>query len=286
MRSGPEMKLFGAKQKTKVKIEPIGAVTPLGHRATGLGDRLPAEARARVEPGFPLVDGPHYHDVLAALHEVLTPDWYLEIGTFRGASLSLCPGKFVAIDPQFLLTHFNWAGAPRGHFFQQTSDDFFAGDFLHRNGIQPQLGFLDGMHLFEYLLRDFINFERVVAPGGAVVLHDCLPGNSQMEARDRNVAGAGEPWTGDVWKVLQILLDHRLDLTIDVVDAFPTGLVIVRGLDPDNDTLAQIYNDTVARLKDVPLAEFGPNNYFDRFTIQSSHSFLKALTAQTSEKGT
>jgi hypothetical protein len=40
-------------------------------------------------------------------------------------------------------------------------------------------------------------------------------------------------WVGDTWKVLECLLDHRPDLTIRVVPAPPSGIVVVRGLDPD-----------------------------------------------------
>jgi hypothetical protein len=202
-----------------------GKLLPIGHRA-GAKARVLKDPRGETpEPGFPTVDGPHYYDVLAALHDFVTPEWYFEIGTNRGGSLEVCPGKFIAVDPQLILTNFSMKDRPEGHFFQITSDGFFDLGFLEGLGIRPELGFLDGMHRFEFLLRDFMNFEKRSAPGAIAILHDCLPFTAAMTARDWDPKKTRQ-WTGDVWKTLAILLKHRPDLQIDVLDAYPTGLVI------------------------------------------------------------
>jgi hypothetical protein len=39
-------------------------------------------------------------------------------------------------------------------------------------------------------------------------------------------------WTGDVWKAVFVLLRYRPDLRLTVIDARPSGLVLVEGLDP------------------------------------------------------
>ena len=40
-----------------------------------------------------------------------------------------------------------------------------------------RLAFIDGMHLFEFALRDFINTERHCSPKAVIVFDDILPRN-------------------------------------------------------------------------------------------------------------
>ena len=53
------------------------------------------------------------------------------------------------------------------------------------------LRFIDGMHLSEFALRDFINIEPFMADTGVIVIDDVLPRNGLEAARDRKT----EPWT-------------------------------------------------------------------------------------------
>lgn len=256
----------------------LGRLTKIGHRA-GAGHKVLADPRTvGPDAGFPLVDGPNYYDVLAALHDMLKPEWYFEIGTNRGGSLEVCPGRFIAVDPKLILRDFSMGDRPEGHFFQDTSDGFFEEKFLERTGIRPELGFLDGMHRFEFLLRDFMNFERCAAPGAMAVLHDCLPFTEAMTARDWDPKKT-KLWTGDVWKTLVILMDHRPDLQFDILDAWPTGLVVIRNLDPDNHVLGTVYDQVVAEHMDTDIGRYDPAAYFGRFDIQSSYSAVEALRA-------
>lgn len=267
--------MFGLRKSrsARPKLKPLKALTPVGTRAGA--PRLPDGLAAQVAEGYPVVDGPHYLDVFQALHKVLKPDWYLEIGTAYGKSLDRCPGDFVAIDPAFRLERFEMGSRRRGLFFQQTSDDFFASGFLADNGIVPGLGFLDGMHLFEYLLRDVMNFEKCAAPDSYAVLHDCLPFNPKMQAREE--PGDTYFWTGDVWKTHVILRELRPDLTIRVLDAYPTGMVLITGFDPDNRVLDDAYEAQVARLMDLDITDYGAAAYFDPIEIESAHAVVQGL---------
>ena len=92
--------------------------------------------------------------------------------------------NFVAIDPVFRLKSADFKCAGEMLFFRQTSDDFFASGFLKRNDILPKLAFVDGMHQFEFALRDFINCEKTMDPGGVVCVHDVAPFNGPMTTRD------------------------------------------------------------------------------------------------------
>ena len=111
-------------------------------------------------PNFPPLDGTNYRNVLRQIEDYLNPAWYLEIGSRTGHSLMERKCNFVAVDLEFDIKRNVFNRAQQMHFMQQSSDDFFASDFLDRLGITPDLVFIDGMHLFEYALRDFMNAEE------------------------------------------------------------------------------------------------------------------------------
>ena len=80
------------------------------------------------------------------------------------------------------------------------------------------------MHLFEYLLRDFMNTEAASDPKGVIMMHDLVPHDLAMTTRDLSaIRGA---WTGDVWKLLPILQRWRPDLTLTMLNLRPTGRAV------------------------------------------------------------
>lgn len=224
----------------------------------------------------PAMSGMPYLRMISALHQTLDPKWYLEVGTFAGRSLALADCSFVAVDPQFKLrnppAH---PGARQMHFFQQTSDDFFASGFCERNDIRFDLAFLDGLHHFEALLRDFINAERLMAPGGVILLHDCCPTSVAMADR----SPTPDLWTGDVWKTLLILLRVRKDLEINVASAAPTGLAVVRGLNPDSTVLDDLYEGLVEEYSAFGLddLEGGLDGYYAQVPLARPRAVLAKM---------
>lgn len=205
--------------------------------------------------------GEHYAAVLAKLSRSAGVRRYLEIGVESGAVFSgIACGHGVAVDPAFQIRNNVAAGKTRVSLFQLTSDAFFAQLDLRRDvGGRLDLAFLDGMHLFEFLLRDFLNTEAICRRDSIIVLHDCLPVAEPMIDRDPEQAGLrsrGTPfeswWTGDVWKVVPILKRHRPDLDVMLVDAPPTGLVVVTGLDPSSRVLKSRYDAIVEEFTRVP----------------------------------
>jgi hypothetical protein len=208
--------------------------------------------------------GMPYYRFLRQLHEACLFDWYLEVGCRSGESFAPVRSKTLAVDP-FFRAEINIIGKkPALHVFQATSDDFFANGFLARNDIRLGLAFLDGMHLFEFLLRDFMNTEAAMDPNGVIMMHDCVPFGLKMTRRDLNNLPAGA-WTGDVWKLIPILQAWRPDLTVSVLDCRPTGLVCISGLDPANRVLADNYDRIVAEYSDVELKDFGVERFFASF---------------------
>jgi len=86
------------------------------------------------------------HELLAILHKVLQPDFYLEIGVQTGKSLNIADCTALGIDP---MPRSNIKLKPHAKVLRMTSDEFFANhaeDMLHPS---PDLVFIDGMHLFE-----------------------------------------------------------------------------------------------------------------------------------------
>lgn len=175
-----------------------------------------------------------YVDLLDLLHESLRPRTYVEIGVGWGRSLALAHSETtsVGIDPRPKL---RTVIPVRTRIFRLTSDEFFESHDLNAllDGLPVDLAFIDGMHLFEFALRDFIHLERAARPGSVIAIHDCSPPNAEVATRER----VSRFWTGDVWKLIPCLRERRPDLTVCVVDAPPSGLGLVTGLDPTSGVL-------------------------------------------------
>ena len=189
------------------------------------------------------------HEFLAMLHERLKPRGYLEIGVFSGDSLRLVqPGKpAIGIDPDPHL-HGHFPGTTQ--VYRMTSDHFFgpplrAEDDGHGQYVLDNLdlAFIDGMHLFEFALRDFMHLEEFCTSDSVILLHDCYPGNAKIGARK----AITDWWAGDVWKLVVCLKEYRPDLRISVVDVPPTGLGILTGLNPASRVLKDHYEEICGR---------------------------------------
>lgn len=185
-----------------------------------------------------------YKNALARIHEAVGPRIYLEIGVRHGDSLRLAGQRTlsIAVDPEMAVP---LEVARRCHLERMTSDEFFAGPRVRELlGAQPiDMAFIDGMHLFEYALRDFINIEANAGPRSVIVLHDCLPRDAVTAARERTT----DFWTGDVWKLVLCLMDYRPELELSLIDAGPSGLCLIGGLKPGDSTLGDEYSAIVER---------------------------------------
>jgi hypothetical protein len=226
------------------------------------------------DPGYPRAGGRYYLDVFADLHARLDLDWYLEIGTETGKGLVDVRANVISVDPTFQLRYDVIGSKGEVHLFQQTSDAFFASGYLEKIGITIDIAFLDGMHLFEFLLRDFLNTERHMKPGGRVMMHDCIPFNRSMAARERGRLDV--PWTGDVWKILPILAAYRPDLKVTALDASPTGVILIENLDPESRTLRENYDTIVADYALLTLEEFGLARFCRSFPVIGSAILIDA----------
>ncbi len=192
-----------------------------------------------------------HYPLLANIHALLTPGTYLEIGVQHGQSMNLAcrTTKCFGVDPS---PDIRFPLNPDAEIFQCTSDRFFqekADTIL--NGRKIDLAFIDGMHLFEFSLRDFIHIERFATPDSVILLHDTIPINAVASSRERTTRS----WCGDVFKLILGLKKYRPDLKITNVNVKPSGLAIITGLHPESDTLEKNYEKIVA--------EFMPLKYGD-----------------------
>jgi hypothetical protein len=193
-----------------------------------------------------LMPGPHYREVLARVHERLRPRCYLEIGVDTGATLALARHSRLAIgvDPAERPLAANLPASAQ--IFREESDAFFERTRDSVFGAQRvDLGFIDGMHRFENALRDFANLERWAHAGAAIVLHDCVPIVARTATRERRT----KFWVGDTWKVVFALARFRPELKIRTILAPPSGLVVVRRLNPGSTLLTERFDAIVASLQ-------------------------------------
>jgi len=195
--------------------------------------------------------GPPYRDVLRRLHELLRPRTYLEIGVETGATLGFAKAaeRVIGIDPDASKLRRELV-PPNARVFHETSDDFFARQTRAQalGAHHVDLAFIDGMHWFEFALRDFINVEAWSTPASVAVLHDCLPLFPLTASRERRT----KFWVGDVWKVVGILRRYRPELRVKIVATAPSGLCVVRGLDPTSRVLRDHLAEIVEQYRERP----------------------------------
>jgi predicted O-methyltransferase YrrM len=245
----------------------------LSDAAEWLADRFAAESQSdrgvayfqrmlKINPGWGVLygglcrltfPGDDHIQLLRALHENVRPKFYIEIGVSKGVSIStvMPTTEAVGVDPAPQIAH----SLPSNiSIYTETSDAFF--DAYEQ---RPQFGkrkidmaFVDGLHLFEQALRDFINVEKRATANGLIAIHDCIPFDAFASARDYNAPY----WVGDVWKCLAVLMDHRPDLKIEIVGAPPSGLVLISGIDPGSRLLEDKFDSLVGDYAPLRFADW------------------------------
>jgi hypothetical protein len=253
----PPQKPISKPQKKPVRPKPKSTSTPRGW-----------------QPSDPFVSHPEpqmtRHELLQGLHEKIRPRTYLEIGIRTGRSMVLSRCRSIGVDPFFKIDNPIHCDV---QLVKATSDDFFAGDepLAHFEGVPVDLAFIDGMHLSDFALRDFINIEPFIADTGVVVLDDVLPRNGLEAARDRKT----EPWTGDVYKVAEILRSRRPDLVVLLINTAPTGTAVVLGVDQASTILKDAYAEEEAYLL-RPDPQTPPQEYMERSIAIEPDVLLKS----------
>jgi glycosyltransferase involved in cell wall biosynthesis len=131
---------------------------------------------------------------------------YLEIGVETGFTFNnvhfLTENK-TGVDPDPKCSYPN--------LIEKTSDSFFEDNKEHTKDVI----FIDGMHQTEYILRDINNSIKILNAEGKIFIDDILPltYDEQLKIPNRHyyengILKYGEPWTGDVWKLLYFMLQN------------------------------------------------------------------------------
>lgn len=218
---------------------------------------------------------------------------YLEIGVSRGQAFQrISAYQKIAVDPAFRLTERTRrladAKARATHYFETTSDDFFASQtaFLEQRPIDVAL--IDGMHTYEQVVRDVENTVRYLRDDGVIFLHDCNPAfeliGRRAESWDDFVTQQKGPlvigiWSGDVWKSIVYLRSMRDDLRVAVLKC-DMGVGVVRKGSPESqlsyspaEIEALSYKDLAADRK--RLLNLKPARYLGEFLGASAGSSPK-----------
>lgn len=189
--------------------------------------------------------GISYLEWLDKLYEYLKPKNVIEIGVSQSASLARVPAPAIAIgvDPAPSVIY---PLQTEAHIFAETSDDFFARRNVSEllRGEPLSIGFIDGSHIFEQALRDFMNLEKFCGPNSVIMFHDTVPLDELTQRRTPETHFS----TGDVWKTILCLKKYRPDLNIFTIATAPTGLTVVTGLDPRSSVLVENYDRGIADL--------------------------------------
>ncbi len=206
-----------------------------------------------------------YYHLLAEIHRKWPPRVYIEIGVATGKSLALTgtSTRSLGIDPSTASQeHFHYNSPENDpHLYKMTSDDFFANCDVIKEMGRPHfdVAFIDGLHHFDQVLRDFINLEKFAGPDSIILIHDGLPINARVAVREPSTWF----WTGDVWKAIPCLLAIRPDLEIITLPASPSGLALIRRLDPSSHILERQYDSLVQHFAALEL----PNDWSERCTM-------------------
>ncbi len=194
-------------------------------------------------------DGPFVFDrktVLSEIHNILKPKLYLEIGIRDGFSLTCANDEtdIIAVDPNPIIAY---KLPSKTKIYKETSDDFFKlHDIKSIYNQETDLAFIDGMHLFDFVLRDFINVEKNSKKDSVILLHDTIPIDAPSATRistEKNL----KYWSGDVYKIMLILKEFRPDLELINLNVPKTGLCIVKNLNPNSTVLKDNYDKTIEK---------------------------------------
>ncbi len=146
----------------------------------------------------------HIHtEIINQCCKAVNAQSYLEIGiNDRTKNFDLINCRFkIGVDP-------NPAAVAN---FTGTSDEFFEALFLFEREI-PSISFdvvfLDGLHHYEQLKKDFENALACLKENGLIIIHDTNPAEERFTHVPRDIRGR---WNGDCWKLISEIYQYPVE---------------------------------------------------------------------------
>jgi hypothetical protein len=248
-----------------------------GGKFDSLSERMLSPVLLHSKGNFFRAQDGNYLSFLRALHENVY-EGYFEIGTRTGASLILSQSPSIAVDPFFQLENDPIGNKDFCLMFQETSDSFFENRLPKLSGLRCQLAFIDGMHLFENALKDFINLAKISSEKALFLFHDPIPWTFKMATRNNEALERNEAWTGDIWKLVHIFLDVGMKDNINLLSSAPSGLLAV--LNPDEkivSTLEKNYDKICSQWLDVELNKDNLKRFYETDIFVKPEVYLQSL---------
>jgi hypothetical protein len=181
--------------------------------------------------------------IIQSLIKVTRAKNYLEIGVSKGGCFLKIRARYkMAVDPFFRISlekKMKWLfknpANINNHYFEQTSNDFFANHQPLLGRRSPKVVLVDGLHTYEQALEDVLNSLKFLEDGGVILMHDCNPlteaagyrGESPRQVKSLNLPGWNDVWNGDVWKAIIHLRSLNPELDVFVLDC-DHGIGVVR----------------------------------------------------------
>jgi hypothetical protein len=83
-------------------------------------------------------------------------------------------------------------------------------------------------------------------------------------------------WTGDVWRCALLLKRCRPELRTIVLDAFPTGLMLITNLDPSSTMLRERYASAIETMHAMSLRELTLPGLHAELNVEPTSGFVTA----------
>ena len=138
---------------------------------------------------------------------------YLEIGVANGETFLAVKADYkVAVDPRFNLDISSLGPETLDcQFIEVTSDEYFAA--RSKRDKKFHVIYLDGLHTFEQILRDFTNALLFLEDDGIIVIDDVAPTSYAAGLPDEGDAvlikkatnDSDNSWMGDVYKLVYFI---------------------------------------------------------------------------------
>jgi tetratricopeptide (TPR) repeat protein len=252
-----------------------------GEGFDALSVRLLSPIQRHTKGGFFQAQDGNYLGFLKVLHRKRY-QIYFEIGSRTGDSLCLSHSPSIAIDPYYQLKKDPIGKKDFCLLFQETSDHFFEKTLPKFPHFKCELGFIDGMHLFECALRDFINLAKISSKNSLFLFHDALPWSYEMATRDYETIPKGAAWTGDIWKLIPILIDIGMHNNINILTSGPSGLLAVWS--PEKEIIAKLeqnFDAICAEWTNIELISYGLANLYKKKIFIKPEKYLQLLESKS-----